>query len=628
MVDSVGLLLTKIQAERGLATITSANITNAEVDGYTRKESSYVTNVSGKSGVSSVHLSTAQRYVDAALQKQVELQNSKLGQEGTLNKYYEKISDLLGTKASHGTFVHQLSDITAALRSVESLGPTNIQKNNVIENSLSFCDVMNNLAQDVLLLRSQIDQDISDSVQDLNNALTDTIELNSEISTYFVQNISTANLLDERDKNLHTMSALSKVTITPDSQQKVIVSSETGRVLAEGSNVFLYSYSPSIVTTPSQSLSNIYYGGTPGVPGSGLVVTGEFKTGKIAALIELRDTVLVNFQAELDELTRVVRDNVNAIHNSGTSYAGGGTLTGTQTLFGVVDVSGHYTPPVGTTGIDGQGTIRIGVSDQTGNLIDYKDIALTNGMTIDGLIAQIMTTTNYTNSGGSVANTGGSFTVQQLATGELQISADTPGKTITMGSIGNPTAQISATTATSIGFDPTRGIGFSHFFGLNDLFLTGSQVYSPTVQVGLSNVLEVHPALISNNSNLSVGQLVGTSVLAGDTSIIKQIADTLINNDLSFLAVGQLPAVASSATDYASRIFAMMQSDISLTKTNFDFREKTYNELASKAYDLSAVNPSDELLKLFEISTSQQVTAKALSIIQKMKGDLLSILGG
>lgn len=628
MVDSVNLLLSKIHADRGLATLTSANITNAEVDGYTRKEAYYVTNTIGTQGVTSVELSTAQRYVDAALQRQVELQNSKLENDGTLHKYYEKIADLLGSKASHGSFVHGLSELVSSLRSVESKGTTNIQKNNVIQQGVNFCDKITQLAQDIMILRSQVDSDLNAAIEEFNSNLEATAALNKEIADVFSKGLSTANMQDERDDRIHTLNSLSHTTVTSDSNEKVILSSEKGRLYLQGPNTYLLSYSPSIVATPNQPLSEIYYAGTSGVPNTGSVVTDEFQTGKIAALLNLRDTVLVDFQSEIDELTRVIRDNVNAIHNTGTSFGGGGTLTGTKILYDVVDVSGNYVPLMGTTGFDGQGTIRIGVSDQTGNLIDYKDITLTNGMTIAGLISQIMTGSNYVNSGGSVATVGGGFTVQQLATGELQISADTPGKTITLGSVGTPTAEISAVTTTSVGFDSTRALGFSHFFGLNNFFLTDNHVYSPTTQVGLANVLKVNPSLLSNNSNLSVGQLVGTAVLAGDTSVIKNVADKLINNDLSFMAAGQQPAVVSSATDYASRIFAMMQSDISIAKTNFELRETTYNELASKAHDLSAVNPSDELLKLFEISTSQQVTAKALSIVQKMGFDLLSIIGG
>lgn len=623
----IGLLLTKIQSDRGLAEITSSNITNAEVDGFTRKEAYVISNTTGNSGVSSVQLSAIQRNIDKALQAQVELENSRLGQASSLNNYYQKISNLLGTKASHGTFVHQLGEFTGAIRSIESLGPTGIQKHAIIEGGVTFCDTMNMVGKSILELRSLIDQEIVDCIRELNNTLTETMEVNTEIAQLSLQRISTVNLQDKRDMTLHTMSELLNIQVSSDINDQVIISSEMGRLLTARRQTYMYSYDPSVVSSPGQKLNHIYYAGTPGVPGSGADVTGEFKTGKIAALLELRDQVLVDFQAEMDELSQVVRDSVNALHNSGTSYGGGGTLTGSKALYGVVDINGNNILPQGATAIDGQGTIRIGVSNKMGTLIDYKDIVLTDGMTIGGLVTQIMTGTNYTNSGGGGATAGGGFTVQQLATGELQISADTVGNTITLGSIGNPPAQISASTLTSTGFDSTRALGFSHFFGLNNFFSTGSQVYSSSNQIGLCNVLEVNPALVLNNSNLSVGQLAGTSVVTGDVSIASQIGDCLIKNDLSFSQVGQQPSIITSATDYAARVFALIQSDISVAKSNFDYRQVTYDELATRAHDTSAVNPSDELLKLFEISTSQQISSKALAILQQMQNDLLSLIG-
>lgn len=633
MTSAANLLLSKIKTDRSLTELVSSNLTNADVEGYTRKEAKTITQDNGIGGLQSVKLGDIQRVVDKALQSQVESQSNKLNMLDTLHSYYDMVSGMFGTKGSQQTFAHQLGSFASSLNTVAT-NPTYENQSSAIQYAVTLVNTLKSTGDQLLKLRTQVDQDIYDSVQDLNNNIRRVQDCNTRIAQFALDHIDSTGIQDERDLCLHAIGELVKVKTYALPDSTIVLATENaggagGRLLTSHSDMYLYDYSTSAYMTPNQPLSPICYDSPSGAPGTGIDVTSEFTNGKIGALIELRDQVLTNFQSELDELTRVLRDNINAIHNQGAALGGASTQTGLAILPDVIGA------PTGMTGIDGQGTLRIGVTDNQGTLIDYKDIVLSDGMTVNGLITSI-TNQNYGFSGNGTATGNGGFSVQQLATGELQFATTTPGLTISLGTVtGLPPALISATTMTSNGFDATRALGFSHFFGLNNFFLTDKQIYSSNAQKGLANVLQVNPTLIANTRNLAIGTLdagvppsqnVKMGIKAGDVGIAQNLSDTLSKTTHSFLAAGQQPPTSTSMNDYATRLLSLIQTNMNNTQKEFDAQKLIYTQIAERAHKQSAVDPSKELLTLFSLSTSQQISSKALSMIQKMDQDIFSLI--
>ena len=72
--------------------------------------------------------------------------------------------------------------------------------------------------------------------------------------------------------------------------------------------------------------------GTPDTTNGTNDITTEITTGKLKGLVDLRDTVLPNIQAELDTLVQKLSVQLNAQHNSGSASPPPNTLTGSQTF--------------------------------------------------------------------------------------------------------------------------------------------------------------------------------------------------------------------------------------------------------------------------------------------------------
>lgn len=602
--------MSKVKTDREMTELTSANLARAEVEGSTRKEASYET--IGTGSVSSVRMGTVHRIIDTIIQKEVRLENSKLAKDEALNDYYQKINDLFGTKGGKTSFVHGFGHFMNSVSRVANSEST-ISKREVIQNAIQFSHQMNSLIVELEHFQDQIDEDINNAVHYVNTALDEILELNRNISEQTANYLDTTNLEDERDLHILKIGENLKLINVDNGNNTVTLTTEAGRLLAVGRNTYKLQYTPGQPTSAVLDFNN-------------LDISDEITEGKIAGLIELRNTIIPNFQAELNELTRVMRDTVNAVHNEGASLGGPATLTGMQVLPGVVGV------PDGNTQIVGNGILRIGVTDSTGALLDYKDVDLSNGAIADiNSLISIIGNTNYTRSGSTgPANGNGDFTVTQLVTGELQVTS-TSGHTVALGSVNGTTAQISAGVGP---FNPSSALGFSHFFGLNNLFETGMQVYSTAPQTDLADILQVKSVIAQNANYLAIGSLDGGTpptnnigLAQSKNDIALKMSDALKMKSTSFLPAGLQGATSTTIVDYSQRILAYIQQNINEAKEHFNYQKASFDQLAMRAHEISGVDPSTELLKIFELATSQQISSKALSIVQSMNRDLIQTIG-
>lgn len=609
MASSISTLMSKIKLERKRTQLASANIARADVEGHTRKVSHTEKNVIQDS-ISGVKQSEITRVIDKVLQSQVRNQNSNMGQGTTLESYYNSIAQLLGSKGDNASFVHNLNEFALKMNQVSSITDGN-KKRETVQQAITLCNQFNQIADHINNLRRQADQELATTINDLNGLMTSMEDLNRQITSLAINKIDTTNLEDERDLVVHKAAELCGIKLYEGDFKNQTLALSNGSILATSTNTFQLHYTQATYVSPGDTLSPI-------TSSTGIDITNTFETGKIAALIKLRDEILPDMQAELDELTRVLRDTTNALHNEAASLGGDPILTGLSYAPGVA------LPLDGATVISGQGTLRIGITDTEGTLLDYKDVPLTDGMTITTLMNDI-NTAPYVN-----GNIAGDFAVTQLATGELQITS-TANHSIAVGAAG-PVKPTLSPTAT---YDANQAYGFSHFFGLNNFFNTGNSVASTAQQIGISNALSVRPTIAANANNLSIGRLTsaipastgnGLGIAANDSTVALEISDALARGSLSFQAVGVLAAANISANEYATRIMSVVQADIAQSQSAQQVVQRVYDELTTLSQNKSGVDLSEEIMLIFELSTSQNLASKALNIVTTMDKDLIMTL--
>ena len=160
-------------------------------------------------------------------------------------------------------------------------------------------------------LREDADSAIEDAVATANDAIATISDLNDQILAASARGESTADLEDQRNQALVSLSEQLGVTsfISDDGTMKVYTTS--GQVLVGNSAHYLDFDSSNIVT------SDLTYDGTSsglsGVTVDGTDITGDIDNGTIGALLTLRDETLPAVQDTLDELASSLIDELNTV---------------------------------------------------------------------------------------------------------------------------------------------------------------------------------------------------------------------------------------------------------------------------------------------------------------------------
>jgi flagellar hook-associated protein 1 FlgK len=171
---------------------------------------------------------------------------------------------------------------------------------------------------------------------------------------------------------------------------------------------------------------------------------GAVAGGTLRGLLDLRDTVIPGLQAQMGELAAGA-DALNAISNAYSAVPPPTTLTGRNT--GLLGSDVYNTSSTA-------GTLNVAIVDATGMAVGgVQAVTITPGMTVTQVVAAI--------NGALGANGTASFT-----NGVLSITSNVAGAGVVLQDGATPASR--------------GGRGFSHFFGLNDLFQSASPLHFQT----------------------------------------------------------------------------------------------------------------------------------------------------
>ncbi|MEZ5691686.1 MAG: flagellar hook-associated protein FlgK [Rickettsiales bacterium] len=377
--------LTGLNINRQSLAVLSQNISNANTEGYSRKivnqESIYL---DGQGA--GVRIEDVVRKVDDYLIRSINQQTSEVGKGDTLSDYAERIQILLGKPGERNSVDANISSFFNSVQSLAQTPENSSLRINAINLGKTLSGRMSDLSLGLDDLRFQADQDISLMISSINSAIVEIDKLNTSISNESALGRSVAELEDKRDLLVKDLSQYMEIQIFKKSNGEINISSANGFSILDDS-VYELSYSAagavtSFVNNASLAPIQIYrldeVGnrlGTPrelvtsGTPDS--IVSGV-GSGKLAGLIDIRDKQIPEIIAQLDNISQVLRDQVNAVHNSGSGYPGANSYTGTHSL--VADDYSQW-----------GGKIRIAVLGDDGRAIAsrYGDEDATRPLTID-----------------------------------------------------------------------------------------------------------------------------------------------------------------------------------------------------------------------------------------------------
>ncbi len=589
--------LSGLQTNEAMIQIISNNVTNANVEGYTRKVSQ-PTSLTLAGEARGVEPGDLTRVVDERLLADLRTTLAAFGDAQAQDFYYTRILDQFGTLANNTTLGSMITDLATAMQGLAASPDSSAHRTEVMTAALELARQLNDMSQQIQTLRFDADRDITTKIGVINGELEKIAELNAQIASTQALGDSSGNLEDFRDQALNKLSELMDIRYFRRTSGEIVVTLPDGRVLAD-SVAHLLSHTPAGALSPDIS----YAGGGIGPILSGPNdITASIKSGELHGIIEARDTILPNLQAEIDKLTQMLRDEVNALHNTGTSRPPPNTLTGTRI----------FAQPATDT-LTFSAAVRIAAVDANGNFVAHYDLAAGTYT-----VKQVETLIN--------ANLAGYATASTSTNGPLSIAASNSANGIAIVDLSDQTV-----THTD---DATTYTGFSNYFGLNDLFVTPTRVQGDSI-TGISGLIQVRGDIVKDPALLARGALVSTTspvpkagdlgVALGDASVAQKIADRFLAA-LAFSATGNLPLTATDLAGYASEILSTTAVSASSAAKTAMFKETLFQELSFRNESISGVNIDEELRNMVLFENAYAATARVIQVVDELF-DLLFGIG-
>lgn len=491
--------------------VTSGNVANANTPGYTRKVTSVETNI--LNGLAAGVLTTnVIRNVDLALQQQLRIQTSNANQSDTLSAYYQQMQNMfgsLGTNGNDASFVGAISSLENSLQAL-AINPQGVSEHaNVTNAAQNLTQQLAGMGGQLQDMRRQADSQISDAVTTVNAQLQIIDQLNKNISRNKALNLPTGDLEDQRDTAINKIAEQMDITYFQRQNGEVAIYTRGGRTLLDQEPQLL-THAPASSMSASITHAN---GGVDGIWLGGVDITDEIKAGNIGGLINVRDSVVPNLSSQLDRLSGVMSDQMNAFQNDGTAVPPPNSLTGTHSF-------------VGGDTLVASGNIRIAVTDSSGKYVDdgggnpdYGNIDLSALTSAVGGTLTVQNVVDAINGGVIPGFTGIAGVTASLSNGNLVIKADNPAYGVVIdnsdvdGSFGT-NGSVDATGVTTGGDITTfptptitlatSGISQAASSALQALLVNGNLNLAMETTAGTPGALQ-----LSANPNFAFGPLGG-----------------------------------------------------------------------------------------------------------------------
>jgi len=565
--------------------VASNNIANASTSGYT--EESVSTEATTSAGVGTGVTATAiTSTVNQYLLRGILGATTASSAAATSNDYYSQLETALGGLSSGTTTATEsstdsdlatlLDSLETGLSSLASTPDSTSLQSTVVGELDDVASSLRTTSASIQSQRSDADSEIASTVTDVNTDLNKIQSLNTAIQQAKSSGESTANLEDERNTALQSLSGDIDITSFTDGNGNVQVYTGSGTALLDSTNT-VHSLSHSAASSMS-SATTYPSGGITGIYVDGTDITTTIQSGTLKALIDQRDTVLPAVQSELDELAGTLSTTVNAITNQGTADPPPNSLTGTT------DVASGDAVTVGAGT-----TIRVVLTDASGNTTATSDIDISGAATVADIAADL-----ETQAGVSATVTNGQLVLSNSAssTGGIAIST-------LSGSVG--------------------GTDLSSYFGLNDVLTGGSS----------ASTIAVNPALLATpsdlpSSSLESTQTVGEAAAGASDSTIATDLETALTASQSFSAAGDLGASTSTLGDYAASIISDVASKSATASATATATSTTLSTLQSDFSSESGVNTDDETAKLQTYETAYAAASEIISAVKTMFDALMT----
>ncbi|MBN9451032.1 MAG: flagellar hook-associated protein FlgK [Bosea sp.] len=596
--------------------VVSQNVANAGTTGYVRRTVSTADSLTGHTiGVQSTQV---QRLLDKIVQHQLWQEASGAAYTSTRASALSNLDKLYGAPGSSTALDTIFNKFTGALQSLQNDPSSYSLRSQVIDNATQLARQLNTLSNGVQALRSQAESSIASAVGKVNDLLGALSKVNTRI-VGSPNDGATAALKDQRDLILSELSQYVDIKTTEDARGSVSVVTGSGTQLFDGTAAVTFKFDEHSGLGPDNQWST-----DPTQRGVGTIkiidASGNasdaianriFRSGEIAANIELRDKTLVQAQAQLDEIAAQMAKALSEHSLQSTAYpAGSPTPTGRELDLGfdpakqrLNTLTFDYAPtPPGParhfTFVNAPAGATLPPSSEPNTTVIAIDFSAGPAV----VASQIQSALNANGATGfAVTNTGS----------VLQITEPS-------GRVSGLSAKTSALTADA----PTTGMPLFVDADNKPFFASYDEA---TRKTGLAARISVNADVI-NDRSLLVGPA-GTA--AGDTTRPKALLASLTSSVRSFdnrsSPDGATAPFSGTITNFVQRVVSSQGQAVEAAKRLDEGQQVALASIQSRFQTTAQVNVDQEMSMLIELQTAYAANARIISTMKEMMDVLMRV---
>jgi len=304
-----------LTAQQSLNVI-SQNITNVNTPGYARQVANPTPLTLNGVGAG-VTLGATTRVVDDALMRSLNTQSTTLGGLNAEQQYYPQMENLFGQVSDSGSISATLQSLGTAFQQLSTQGSQSAQQSGTVQAAQDATTQLNSMTQSLQNMRLSADSQISGDVDHINTDLNNLYSLNQKIVRNTAIKASVADLDTQRDNTLTDLSKYIKVQYFTRDDGSTVIYTPDGKALLDNQPNLL-SHAATTTTAAWMTAAGGQFDKITINNGS-TDITSSLSEGEVGALVQVRDSIIPNFQAQIDELSKQLKDIVNQVSNRGTS---------------------------------------------------------------------------------------------------------------------------------------------------------------------------------------------------------------------------------------------------------------------------------------------------------------------
>lgn len=616
--QALNTALSGLHATQAGISLVAANVANSQTPGYVRKSLELVAGTSGLDG-SSVRVTAVNRELDQYLQRQVRVETSGGAYADLRAQFYQRLQTIYGDPNSSTSLESLFNSFTGSLQGLVASPDSTAAQSLVLSSAQVLAQTLNTTSSNIQGLRADAESAIADSVNAANDAMKKISDLNISLAGAKVKNAADAALADQRDYYIDQLTQLMDIRVVTNSDNQVSIFTNSGIQLV-GSSAAKLAFNPqgtvSATTNWDADPAKSNLGTLSLVSANGssvdLIATNSIRSGKIAALIDMRDNVLVEAQNQIDSLALSMAQSLS-----------------TQTVDGTAVTSGAQSGfDVDTAGLLNGNVVNLTYTDSLTNtqhrvsLVRVDDpslLPLDNGTTPD--LGDEVIGVDF--SGGLAS------AISQLNAqfgGALQFSNPTGSVLEVLDDGGSNLTDVNALSVTQTATGLSTGSLSIPLFTDGTMPFTGAMTSAGPQGLGFAGRITVNPAMLGNPRSLT---LYDSNISTGDPTrpnfILNQLTDTPFAFSSNTGLGNASTPFTGSVPDYLRQVLSMQGENAQNAANLAQGQDVVVQALQQRVSEAAGVNVDQEMANLISLQTAYGANARVMSTVRELLDILLKI---